>query len=95
MLSSTMPAQALPSARMEMELLTVVTKTADGHYKVLQTVPTKVTARTMALDPASHTIYLSAAETEGFDPPNENTQNHARMSNRQLYGVDRCPVWQI
>ena len=49
--------------------LTVVGKAADGHYKVLQTVPTKATARTMALDPVTDVIYLSAAETEGFDPP--------------------------
>lgn len=48
--------------------LTVVAKGDDGHYKVVQTVPTKLTARTMALDPATHDIYLSAAETEGFDP---------------------------
>jgi len=42
-----------------------------GHYKVLQIVQTKVTARTMALNPSTHTIYLAAAETEGFDPPTE------------------------
>jgi hypothetical protein len=26
----------------------------------------------MALDPATHRIYLAAAETDGFDPPTEN-----------------------
>ncbi|HUY67951.1 MAG TPA: YncE family protein [Alphaproteobacteria bacterium] len=49
--------------------LTVVGKGDGGHYKVLQSVPTKISARTMALDPETHDIYLSAAETEGFDPP--------------------------
>jgi len=51
--------------------LTVVDKGADGHYRVIQSVPTKVTARTMALNPTTHEIYLSAAETDGFDPPTE------------------------
>jgi YVTN family beta-propeller protein len=49
--------------------LTVVTKAANGHYKILQSVSTKVSARTMALNPDTHEIYLSAGETEGFDPP--------------------------
>ncbi len=43
----------------------------NGHYKVAQTIQTKVTARTMTLDPLTHTVYLAAAETEGFDPPSE------------------------
>jgi YVTN family beta-propeller protein len=51
--------------------LSVVGLAEDGHYKVLETVETKPTARTMALDPLSHTIYLVAAETEGFDPSTE------------------------
>jgi hypothetical protein len=49
--------------------LTVVGASAHGHYRILQTVMTKLTARTMALDPATHRIYLAAADTEGVDPP--------------------------
>jgi YVTN family beta-propeller protein len=48
--------------------LTVVGAGPDGHYQVLQTVTTVPTARTMALDPATHQLYLAAAETDGFDP---------------------------
>ncbi|MGB9152926.1 MAG: YncE family protein [Alphaproteobacteria bacterium] len=47
--------------------LTVIGASTPNHYKVLQTVPTLPTARTMALDPATHSIYLAAAETEGGD----------------------------
>ena len=50
--------------------LTVVGEDS-GHYKVVQAVQTNVTARTMTLDPLTHTIYLAAAETEGFDSPTE------------------------
>ena len=49
--------------------LTVINKANDGHYKVAGTVQTQVTARTMALDSTTGTIYLSAAEIEGMDPP--------------------------
>ena len=49
--------------------LTVVGLGNDGHYKVIQTVETKLTARTMAINPETHEIYLAAAETEGTDPP--------------------------
>ncbi|MCU1247822.1 MAG: YncE family protein [Edaphobacter sp.] len=39
-----------------------------GHYRVKQTVNTMPRARTMAVDPASHKIYLVAAEAEPVDP---------------------------
>jgi DNA-binding beta-propeller fold protein YncE len=48
--------------------LTIVGAGEDGRYKVLQNVATKATARTMALDPVTHAVYLAAAETEGFEP---------------------------
>lgn len=51
--------------------LTIVDASDPDHYKVVQTVETKLTARTMALDPSTHRIYLAAAETEGVDPPTE------------------------
>ena len=48
--------------------LTVVDASGE-HCKVVQTVQTVPTARTMALDPSSHRIYLVAAETDGVDLP--------------------------
>jgi len=49
--------------------LTVAAPNDPDHYQVVQTVETKPTARTMALDPATHRIYLVAAEPEDTDPP--------------------------
>ncbi len=51
--------------------LTIIGASSADHYSVLQTAKTMTTARTMTLNPATHEIYLVAAETEGFDPPNE------------------------
>lgn len=51
--------------------LTIVGAAGDGRYKVLQTIRTWPSARTMALDPTTHTIYLAAAQTEGFDAPTD------------------------
>ena len=42
--------------------LSVVAKGNDGSYQTVQTVTTQKGARTMALDPKSHLIYLIAAE---------------------------------
>jgi YVTN family beta-propeller protein len=42
--------------------LTVVKETSPGKFEVEQTVQTKRGARTMALDPSTHTVYLPAAE---------------------------------
>jgi DNA-binding beta-propeller fold protein YncE len=41
--------------------LTVVHEDAPDHYTVTANVPTQVSARTEALDPATHLLYLSAA----------------------------------
>lgn len=46
--------------------LTVIQQKSADDYEVLGNVPTKKSARTIALDPASHRLFLSAAE---FDPP--------------------------
>jgi DNA-binding beta-propeller fold protein YncE len=46
--------------------LTVLKETAPGSYGVVQTVPTKKSARTLALDPATHRVLLPAAR---FAPP--------------------------
>lgn len=51
--------------------VTVIGSSASGSYKVLQTITTTPLARTMALDPSTHRLYLAAAESEGFDPPDE------------------------
>lgn len=45
--------------------LTVARETAPGKFQVIQTVQTPKGARTMGLDPVTHTLYLPTAE---FDP---------------------------
>ena len=42
--------------------LTVIRQVSPGKFEVAQTVPTQRSARTMALDPDTHAIYLSAAQ---------------------------------
>ena len=49
--------------------LTVIGKGADGKWAALQTVKTQTSARTMALDPATHRIYLIAAEFKASSDP--------------------------
>jgi DNA-binding beta-propeller fold protein YncE len=44
--------------------LTVIRETAAGAFKVVQTVQTPRGARTMGLDPTTHTLYLPTAELE-------------------------------
>ena len=51
--------------------LTVVGETSPGTFKVAQTVATQPGARTMAIDPKSHNIYLPTAQ---FVPPKEPVQ---------------------
>jgi len=46
--------------------LTVVHANAPDNFPVAATVPTKKSARTMAMDAKTHAIFLSAAD---FDPP--------------------------
>jgi DNA-binding beta-propeller fold protein YncE len=46
--------------------LTVIEQTADGRYKVAENVATQRGARTLALDSASHTIYLPTQDERGF-----------------------------
>jgi YVTN family beta-propeller protein len=48
--------------------LTVVGETKDGKYEVADSVQTARGARTMALDPKTHTVYLATAE---LGPPAE------------------------
>lgn len=49
--------------------LTVVAAGKNGHYAVLQDVVTMRGARTMAVDPISHAVYLVAAEVDHVDSP--------------------------
>ena len=44
--------------------LAVVRETSPGKFEVVQTVETKPGARTMGLDPSTHTLYLPTAEYE-------------------------------
>jgi DNA-binding beta-propeller fold protein YncE len=48
--------------------LTVVRETSPGKFEVIQTVQTPRGARTMGVDPATHTVYLPTAE---MNPPAE------------------------
>ncbi|GLQ96604.1 YncE family protein [Dyella mobilis] len=57
------PAQGMVySSNGESGTLTVVHQDDPDHYSVVATVPTQVSARTHALDPQKHLIYLSAAQ---------------------------------
>jgi YVTN family beta-propeller protein len=51
--------------------LTVVQQDDADHYRVLQTLPTQTSARTLALDPASHRLYLPAARFAGAPAPGQ------------------------
>ncbi len=48
--------------------LTVVEEAADGNYRVLANVPTQLGAKTMALDPKTHNIYLATAQLKDAVP---------------------------
>jgi DNA-binding beta-propeller fold protein YncE len=48
--------------------LTVVKQGSDGKYQVAENITTQRGARTMALDPATHKVYLITAE---YGPPAE------------------------
>jgi DNA-binding beta-propeller fold protein YncE len=41
--------------------VTAIGEDGPGQFKVVATIPTQATARTMALDPKTHRLYLSAA----------------------------------
>ncbi len=53
--------------------LTVVHEDAPDKYRVVENVPTQVGARTMALDPRTHDVYLVTAS---FGPPPPPTPEH-------------------
>jgi YVTN family beta-propeller protein len=55
--------------------LTVIHQDSPDEYRVIATVTTQVSARTMQLDPATHKIYLAAAQ---FGPPPAATDEQPR-----------------
>jgi YVTN family beta-propeller protein len=55
--------------------LTIVAADGSGQFKVLDTVSTKVGARTMELDPKTHAVYLV---TSDFGPPDETTHGRPK-----------------
>ena len=55
--------------------VTVLKETSPGTYAVVETVPTKKSARTLALDPATHRVLLPAAR---FNPPPPPTAENPR-----------------
>jgi DNA-binding beta-propeller fold protein YncE len=59
--------------------LTVIHEESPDEYRVVATVTTQVSARTMALDPATHRIFLAAAKL-GDAPPATEEQPHPRPS---------------
>jgi YVTN family beta-propeller protein len=59
--------------------LTVIHEETPDQYRVLATVTTQVSARTMVLDPATHKIYLAAAKL-GDTPPATDERPHPRPS---------------
>jgi DNA-binding beta-propeller fold protein YncE len=59
--------------------LTVIHQESPDEYRVVATVTTQVSARTMVLDPATHKIYLAAAKLAATPPATEE-QPHPRPS---------------
>jgi hypothetical protein len=57
--------------------LTIIQQNAADQYKFVATVPTEISARTMALDTKTHNIYLSAAQL-GLPPAPTADNPHPR-----------------
>jgi DNA-binding beta-propeller fold protein YncE len=57
--------------------VTIVRQASPGHYEVARTVRTQVSAKTIALDPKTHRLYLSAA-TPGPAPAENGTPKKKR-----------------
>lgn len=58
------------SANGESGTITAVHEDAPDRYRVTATIPTRVSARTLTLDPELHRLYLSAARLEAQRQPN-------------------------
>ena len=55
--------------------LAVARETSPGKFAIVQTLATKPGAKTMGLDPATHTLYLPTAEIVGRNPRGEGGPN--------------------
>ncbi len=58
--------------------VTIAQATSNSEFKVIQTLKTQAGCRTMALDPATHRIYLAAAEYEAAAAPAQPGQRARR-----------------
>src|SRR5205085_573077 len=63
--------------------LSVAKESSPDAYTVVQNIPTLKSARTMALDPATHTVYLSAAK---FGPMPEKTADNPNPRPKMVPG---------
>jgi DNA-binding beta-propeller fold protein YncE len=59
--------------------LTVVHEDAPDKYSVVENAPTQRSARTMALDPTTHKVYLVAAEFDEAPPAKEGERPRRTM----------------
>ncbi|MFZ6644358.1 YncE family protein [Undibacterium sp. TJN25] len=59
--------------------LTIIGAGKKQGFEVKQVVNTMPTARTMALDPVSHTIYLVAAQTEAVTPAEKSAEQRPKL----------------
>ncbi len=57
--------------------VTAVGETAPGKFGVVATIPTQASARTMAIDPRTHRLYLSAATADTTPMPENKTDTKA------------------
>jgi DNA-binding beta-propeller fold protein YncE len=65
------PAESMVySSNGESGTITAVHEDAPNHYRVTATIPTRTSARTLALDPKLHRLYLSAAKLGSTRQPN-------------------------
>ena len=63
----------------------VIREAKDGKYEVAKTIKTQVSAKTIALDPKSHRLYLSAASPEA-GPADPNVKAPAKGRRRYAPG---------
>jgi len=59
-------------------VLTVIHEDSPDKYTVVENVPTEKGARTMALDPKTHTVYLAMAQVEMLPPAEGDTKGRPR-----------------
>ncbi len=59
-------------------VLTVIHEDSPDKYTVVENVPTEKGARTMALDPKTHTVYLALAQVELLPPADGDTKGRPR-----------------